>query len=65
MVLSNVAFVRRDRLHGMMTLFRPVVMHRHRVHNSLRHILVLNVVLLSPPALIWRLLRRQVIVGQR
>ena len=46
-ILSNVAFVRRCSLNCMM-LFCPVM---HRVHNRLSHILVLDMVVLTPPVM--------------
>ena len=64
-VLSNVAFVRRFSLNRMV-LFCPMM---HRVHNWLRHILVLNMVVLSPPVMrvlirsLFLQSRRQVVVG--
>ena len=65
-VLSNVAFVRRRSLNRMM-LFCPVM---HRVHHRLRHILVLNTVVLSPSVMcvlirsLFLQSRRQVVDGR-
>ena len=50
LVLSKVAVVRRVSL-NCMVLLSPVVVHGVRVHNWLRHILALNMVL-RPPT-IW------------